>query len=183
MGEVTKVGSNVTKFQIGDQAGVGCLVGSCGSCNNCKQDLESYCPGMIWTYHGKYHDGLKNFGGYSDNLVVEEHFAVLVPDNMPLDGAAPLLCAGITVYSPLMYFGLSRAGQYLGVVGLGGLGHVAVKFAKALGMKVTVISTSPSKQKEAVERLGVDEFLVSHDQGQLQVTKLYTKCSLCKLML
>lgn len=176
MGEVTNVGCNVTKFKVGDRASVGCMVGSCGSCNNCKQDLENYCPKMIWTYNGQYHDGLKNFGGYSDKLVVDEHFAVLVPNNLPLAGAAPLVCAGITVYSPMMHYGLSDAGQHLGVVGLGGLGHLAVKFAKALGMKVTVISTSPSKQKEAVERLGVDEFLLSHDQEKLQVTR-------CKLPL
>lgn len=176
VGEVTNVGCNVTKFKVGDRASVGCMVGSCGSCNNCKQDLENYCPKMIWTYNGQYHDGLKNFGGYSDKLVVDEHFAVLVPNNLPLAGAAPLVCAGITVYSPMMHYGLSDAGQHLGVVGLGGLGHLAVKFAKALGMKVTVISTSPSKQKEAVERLGVDEFLLSHDQEKLQVTR-------CKLPL
>lgn len=117
MGEVTNVGSNVTKFKIGDRAGVGCMVGSCGSCNNCKQDLENYCPKMTWTYVGQYHDGLKNFGGYSDKLVVEEHFAVLVPNNLPLAGAAPLVCAGITVYSPMMHFGLSNSGQHLGVRG------------------------------------------------------------------
>ena len=163
VGEVTKVGHNVTKFKIGDKAGVGCMVGSCGSCENCTQDLEVYCPEMIWT--------LKTFGGYSENIVIDEHFAVLIPNSLPLHGAAPLLCAGITVYSPMMYYGLCKPGQHLGVVGLGGLGHVAVKFAKALGMKVTVISTSPSKKNEAVERLGVDSFLVSHDQEQLLVTK------------
>ncbi|XP_065629258.1 probable mannitol dehydrogenase isoform X1 [Quercus suber] len=160
VGEVTKVGHNVTKFKVGDKAGVGCMVGSCGSCENCKQDLEVYCPEMIWT--------LKTFGGYSENIVIDEHFAVLIPNSLPLHGVAPLLCAGITVYSPMMYYGLCKPGQHLGVVGLGGLGHVAVKFAKALGMKVTVISTSPSKKNEAVERLGVDSFLVSHDQEQLQ---------------
>ena len=96
---------------------------------------------------------------------------MLIPNILPLHGAAPLLCAGIMVYSPMMYFGLCRLGQHLGVVGLGGLGHVAVKFAKALGMKVTIISTSPSKKNEAVEQLGVDSFLVSHDQEQLLVTK------------
>nr|POE61447.1 putative mannitol dehydrogenase [Quercus suber] len=160
VGEVTKVGHNVTKFKIGDRAGVGCMVGSCGSCENCKQDLEVYCPEMIWT--------LKTFGGYSENIVIDEHFAVLIPNSLRLHGVAPLLCAGITVYSPMMYYGLCKPGQHLGVVGLGGLGHVAVKFAKALGMKVTVISTSPSKKNEAMERLGVDSFLVSHDQEQLQ---------------
>jgi D-arabinose 1-dehydrogenase-like Zn-dependent alcohol dehydrogenase len=171
VGEVTKVGHNVTKFKIGDKAGVGAAVGSCGSCENCKEDLESYCPKIIWTFNGQYHDGLKTYGGYSNNIVIDEHFAVLLPNTLPLHGVPPLLCAGITVYSPMMYYGLCKPGQHLGVVGLGGLGHVAVKFAKALGMKVTVISTSPTKQKEAVERFGVDSFLVSHDQEQLQVTK------------
>ena len=163
MGEVTEVGHNVTKFKIGDKVGVGCMVGLCGSCENCKQDLEVYCPEMIWI--------LKTFGGYFENIVIDEHFAVLIPNSLPLHGVAPLLCAGITVYDPMMYYGLCKPGQPLGVVGLGGLGHVAVKFAKALGMKVTVISTSPSKKNEAVERLGVGSFLVSHDQEQLQVNK------------
>uniref|UniRef100_A0A7N2MQE5 Alcohol dehydrogenase-like C-terminal domain-containing protein n=1 Tax=Quercus lobata TaxID=97700 RepID=A0A7N2MQE5_QUELO len=129
------------------------MVGSSGSCENCKQDLEVYCPEIIWI--------LKTFGGYSENIVIDEHFAVLIPNSLPLHGAAPLLCAGITVYSPMMYYGLCKPRQHLGVVGLGGLGRVAVKFAKALGMKVTVISTSPSKKNEAVERLGVDSFLVA----------------------
>ncbi|KAG2696242.1 hypothetical protein I3760_07G049000 [Carya illinoinensis] len=170
VGEVTKVGSSVKKFKIGDKAGVGCMVGSCGSCNNCKQDLENYCPKMIWTYIGYNHqDGLKTFGGYSDKFVVDEHFAVLVPNNLQLDGAAPLLCAGITVYSPMMHFGLNNPDQHLGVVGLGGLGHVAVKFAKALGMKVTVISSSPNKHKEALERLGADHFLVTSHEDQKQL--------------
>nr|XP_011457649.1 PREDICTED: probable mannitol dehydrogenase [Fragaria vesca subsp. vesca] len=126
VGEVTKVGSSVTKFKVGDKAGVGCM------------------------------------------LVVEEHFAVRIPDNLPLAGVAPMLCAGITVYSPMKHFGLFEHGKHLGVIGLGGLGHMAVKFAKAVGAKVTVISTSPNKKKEAIEQLGVDEFLISGDQQQLQ---------------
>lgn len=169
VGEVTKVGQNVTKFKVGDKAGVGCMVGSCRSCKNCQQDLENYCPKMVWTYNQQYFDGSRTFGGFSDKIVVDEHFAVRFPLDFALDGAAPLLCAGITVYSPMKYFGLAEAGMHLGVVGLGGLGHVAVKFAKAMGSKVTVISTSPSKKNEAVEKLGADEFLVSHDQDQLEV--------------
>jgi D-arabinose 1-dehydrogenase-like Zn-dependent alcohol dehydrogenase len=128
---------------------------------------------MIWTYNKHYHDGSRTFGGYSDKLVVEEHFAVQIPDNLPLEGVAPILCAGITVYSPMRHFGLFELGKHLGVVGLGGLGHMAVKFAKAVGAKVTVISTSPNKKKEAMEQLGVDDFLISHDQEQLQVVKHY----------
>ncbi|CAJ1931240.1 unnamed protein product [Sphenostylis stenocarpa] len=168
VGKVTKVGSKVTKFSVGDIAGVGGSVGSCGSCSNCSEGFYVYCPKMILTYSARYHDGTTTQGGYSDKLVVDQNFAVLIPKSMPLAGTAPLLCAGITVYSPLKYHGLTKPGLHLGVVGLGGLGHVAVKFAKAFGMHVTVISTSPSKKKEALERLGADAFLVSQDQQQLQ---------------
>ncbi|RWR74093.1 putative mannitol dehydrogenase isoform X2 [Cinnamomum micranthum f. kanehirae] len=168
VGVVTEVGKKVTKFKVGDKAGIGCMVGSCRACPSCKQDSENYCPKMILTYNAIYHDGTPTYGGYSDMIVVEEHFVVRFPDNLPLDAGAPLLCAGITVYSPLKYFGLSEPGMHLGVVGLGGLGHVAVKFAKAFGVKVSVISTSPSKEKEAIERLGADSFLVSRDPKQMQ---------------
>lgn len=168
VGIVTEVGSKVTKFKVGDKAGVGCMVGSCGSCNSCAEDLENYCPKSILTYNSDYHDGTKTYGGYSNKLVVDEHFGISFPDNLPLDAAAPLLCAGITVYSSMKYYGLSEPGMHLGIVGLGGLGHVAVKFAKALGMKVTVISTSIGKKKEATEVLGADEFLVSRDPEQMQ---------------
>lgn len=167
-GEVTEVGSKVQKFKVGDKVGVGCMVGACHSCDSCSNNLENYCPKMILTYGAKYHDGTTTYGGYSDIMVADEHFIVRIPDNLSLDGAAPLLCAGITVYSPLKYFGLDKPGLHVGVVGLGGLGHVAVKFAKALGVKVTVISTSPNKKKEAIEHLGADSFLVSRDQDQMQ---------------
>ncbi|XP_077223665.1 putative mannitol dehydrogenase [Tasmannia lanceolata] len=167
-GVVTEVGRNVTKFKVGDKGGVGCMVGACHTCDNCEKGLENYCPKIIFTYNSVYHDGTMTYGGYSDMLVINEHFVVHFPENMPLDAGAPLLCAGITVYSPLKYFGLSEPGKHLGVVGLGGLGHVAVKFAKAFGLKVTVISTSPSKEKEAIERLGADSFLVSRDPAQMQ---------------
>ncbi|KAK7366897.1 hypothetical protein VNO80_08900 [Phaseolus coccineus] len=168
VGKVTKVGSKVTKFSVGDIAGVGGSVGSCGSCSDCSEGFYVYCPKMILTYSARYHDGTVTQGGYSDNLVVDQNFAVLIPKSMPLASTAPLLCAGITVYSPLKYHGITKPGLHLGVVGLGGLGHVAVKFAKAFDMHVTVISTSPSKKKEALERLGADAFLVSRDQQQLQ---------------
>ncbi|GLU13349.1 hypothetical protein SLE2022_299870 [Rubroshorea leprosula] len=135
VGEATEVESKVTKFKVGDRVGVGCLVGSCHSCDNCTNNLENYCPKMRV---------------------------------LPLDAAAPLLCAGITVYSPLRYYGLDKPGLHVGVVGLGGLGHVAVKFAKAMGAKVTVISTSPNKKKEAIEKLGADAFLVSREKDELQ---------------
>ncbi|KAL6012669.1 hypothetical protein ACLOJK_003158 [Asimina triloba] len=168
VGVVTEVGSKVSKFKIGDQAGVGCLVGSCGSCSECKDDLENYCPAVIYTYNSVDYDNTMTYGGYSNFVVVKDHFAVHIPEGLPLDGAAPLLCAGITVYSPMVYFGLNKPGSHLGVVGLGGLGHVAVRFGKAFGMKVTVISTSPSKEKEAIEHLGADAFLVSRDEKQMQ---------------
>ncbi|KAK6923247.1 Alcohol dehydrogenase, N-terminal [Dillenia turbinata] len=168
VGVVTEVGSKVKKFKVGDRVGVGGLVGSCLSCDNCINNLESYCPTYVLTYGATYYDGTTTYGGYSDIMVASEHFVVRMPDNLPLDAAAPLLCAGITVYSPLKYFGLDKPGVHVGVVGLGGLGHVAVKFAKAFGAKVTVISTSPNKKDEAIQRLGADSFLVSHDPDQMQ---------------
>ncbi|PQP99856.1 putative mannitol dehydrogenase isoform X1 [Prunus yedoensis var. nudiflora] len=168
VGLVTEVGSNVEKFKVGDSVGVGYLVGSCQSCDSCGNNAENYCPEMIFTSGAKYHDGSTTYGGYSNIMVADEHFVVRIPDNLPLDGAAPLLCAGVTTYSPLRYFGLDKPGMHVGVVGVGGLGHVAVKFAKAMGVKVTVISTSPNKKKEAIENLGADSFLVSRDNGQMQ---------------
>ncbi|CAK9170972.1 unnamed protein product [Ilex paraguariensis] len=168
VGVVTKVGGNVKKVKVGDKVGVGCMVGSCHSCDNCANDLENYCPKMLLTYKSIYYDGTMTYGGYSDVMVCDQHFIVRWPENLPLDAGVPLLCAGITTYSPLKYFGFDKPGIHLGVVGLGGLGHVAVKFAKAFGVKVTVISTSPNKKKEAIEHLGADSFLVSRDQDQMQ---------------
>ncbi|XP_038978987.1 probable mannitol dehydrogenase [Phoenix dactylifera] len=168
VGAVTEVGSNVRKFKVGDKVGVGCLVNSCRSCDGCKQGFENYCPRMILTYNSIDADGTMTYGGYSDMVVVKEHFVMRIPDTMPLDKCAPLLCAGITVYSPLKYFGLNEPGKHLGVVGLGGLGHVAVKFAKAFGVKVTVISSSPRKEKEAIEHLGADAFMISSNPEQMQ---------------
>ncbi|KAB2602199.1 mannitol dehydrogenase [Pyrus ussuriensis x Pyrus communis] len=157
VGVVTEVGSKVQIFNVGDKVGVGCMVGSCKSCENCSDNLENYYPKSILTYGSKYYDGTTVYGGYSNIIVANEHFVVRIPDNLPLDGAAPLLCAGITTYSPLRYFGLDK------------LGHVAVKFAKAMGVKVTVISTSLNKKDEAIEHLHVDLFLVSRNEDQMQV--------------
>ncbi|ONI02581.1 hypothetical protein PRUPE_6G208200 [Prunus persica] len=168
VGEVTEVGSKVKKVKVGDKVGVGCMVGACHACDNCNNDLENYCPKMLLTYNSVYTDGTLTYGGYSDSMVANEHYIVRFPENMPLDAGAPLLCAGITVYSPLKYFGLAEPGKHVGIVGLGGLGHVGVKFAKALGAKVTVISTSPSKKDEALNQLGAHSFLVSNDQDQMQ---------------
>lgn len=168
VGVVTEVGSKVEKFKVGDKVGVGCLVGACNSCESCSDDLENYCSKLILTYNMPYHDGTRTYGGYSDTMVAPERYVVRIPDNMPLAAGAPLLCAGITVYSPLKHFGFTQPGMHIGIVGLGGLGHVAAKFAKAFGVKVTLISTSPSKKKEAIEHLGADSFLVSRDPEQMQ---------------
>ncbi|KAK6775017.1 hypothetical protein RDI58_026018 [Solanum bulbocastanum] len=167
VGVVTEVGSKVEKFKIGDNVGVGCLVGSCRKCENCDNDLENYCRDQIMTYNGVYTDGIPTYGGYSNIMVTNEHYVVHWPENLAME-AAPLLCAGITTYSPLRYYGLDKPGMHIGVVGLGGLGHMAVKFAKAFGTKVTVISTSVSKKDEVIDRLGADSFLVSRDPDQMQ---------------
>ena len=156
------------KFTVGDKVGVGCPVGACRSCDDSGNDLENHCHKMISSTGSVYHNGSPTYGGFSDVMVADEHFVVGFPDNLSLDGAAPLLCAGITVYSPLQHFGLNQSGMHIGVVGLGGLGHVTVKFAKAFGAKVTVISTSPTKKKEGIEDLGSDAFLVSREPDQMQ---------------
>jgi D-arabinose 1-dehydrogenase-like Zn-dependent alcohol dehydrogenase len=163
IGIVTKVGSEVTKFKPGDRVGVGCLVDSCMDCDACHKGLENYCPKMVWSYNSKGFDGHPTQGGYSNVMVVKEHFALKVPENLPMDAAAPLLCAGITVFSPMKHFEMEKGGKNFGVIGLGGLGHMAAKIAKSFGMNVTVISTSPNKEKEARENLHADNFLVSKD--------------------
>lgn len=166
---MTKIGNNVEKFKVGDRVGVGVIVGSCRTCEPCQQDLESYCPKMIFTYGSIDKDGTRTYGGYSDIVVVDQHFVLRFPDNLPSDAGAPLLCAGITVYSPMKYYGMTEPRKHLGVAGLGGLGHVAVKLGKAFGLKVTVISTSPKKEAEAINTLGADAFVVSSDPAQLKV--------------
>ncbi|XP_062192850.1 probable cinnamyl alcohol dehydrogenase 5 [Phragmites australis] len=167
-GVITEVGQNVTKFKAGDRVGVGCMVNSCQSCDRCNEGFENHCPGIIFTYNSVDHDGTVTYGGYSSNVVVNERFVVRFPDAMPLDKGAPLLCAGITVYSPMKYHGLDSPGKHVGVLGLGGLGHVAVKFAKAFGMKVTVISSSPGKKQEALEQLGADAFVISKNADEMK---------------
>ncbi|XP_020599070.1 probable mannitol dehydrogenase [Phalaenopsis equestris] len=168
VGIVTEIGPNVQKFKVGDKAGIGCMVGSCHSCEACDNNLENYCSKMILTYNSIDVDGTITYGGYSDMIVVNEHFVVKFPEKLAMDKAAPLLCAGITVYSPMKTFSLDEPAKHLGVVGLGGLGHVAVKFGKAFGMKVTVISTSSKKKEEAIKTLGADDFLVSSDPQLMQ---------------
>ena len=159
----------MSTFKEGDRVGVGVLVGSCKTCEPCQQDLENYCPRVIFTYNATNHDGTKTYGGYSNMIVVDQCYVLQIPDNLPGDSIAPLLCAGITLYSPVKYYGMTEPGKHLGVAGLGGLGHVAVKFGKAFGLKVTVISSFPSKQAEAVDRLEPDAFLLSSDPAQIKV--------------
>ncbi|XP_072986039.1 probable cinnamyl alcohol dehydrogenase 6 [Typha latifolia] len=167
-GVITKVGSNVSNFKVGDRVGVGCLAASCLDCEYCKDSEENYCDQVQFTYNGIFWDGSITYGGYSEMLVANQRFVVHVPDNLPLDSTAPLLCAGITVFSPMKHHGMLVAGKKLGVVGLGGLGHVAVKFGKAFGLHVTVISTSPTKEQEARDHLGADNFIFSKDGKQMK---------------
>jgi len=163
VGRVKAVGSKVTKVKVGDFAGVGCMVDSCRECSACKEDLEQYCErGATWTYNSKERNSDRlTFGGYSEAIVVEERFVVSIPSSMDLKAVAPLLCAGITTYSPLRHWKVSP-GQKVGVIGLGGLGHMGIKFAKAMGARVVMITTSPEKGKDAT-RLGADEVLLSKD--------------------
>jgi uncharacterized zinc-type alcohol dehydrogenase-like protein len=167
VGRVTRVGSAVTKFKAGDLAAVGCMVDSDGSCPECQAALEQFCPNMTGTYNSQDgHLGSVTYGGYSDSIVVKEHFVLHVPPNLNLSGAAPLLCAGITTYSPLLHWGVTK-GKKVGVVGLGGLGHMAVKFAHALGARVVVFTTSPNKKEDAL-RLGADDVVISLDADQMK---------------
>jgi alcohol dehydrogenase (NADP+) len=167
VGRVTKVGSAVTKFKPGDLAAVGCLVDSDGNCPECQAGLEQFCPHMTLTYNSPdVHLGGITYGGYSDSIVVKEHFVLHVPSNLNLAGTAPLLCAGITTYSPMRHWGVTK-GKKVGVVGLGGLGHMAVKFAHALGAHVVVFTTSPNKKEDAL-RLGADEVVVSRNTDQMR---------------
>lgn len=168
VGRVTNVGDQVTKFKQGDLAGVGCLVDSCQQCPKCKQGLEQYCDEVATqTYNGPDRiDRSITKGGYSSNIVVSENFVLRVSDKLPLEGVAPLLCAGITTYSPLRYHKVGK-GHKVAVVGLGGLGHMAVKLAVSFGAEVTMLSTSPSKQSDA-ERLGAHNFALTTDRQQLQ---------------
>lgn len=167
VGHVTAVGPKVKKFKVGDTVGVGCMVDSCLECKFCDRDEEQYCvKGNVQSYNGLDRDGkTPTFGGYSDHVVVREHFVLSIPKNLDLCAAAPLLCAGITTYSPLKYWG-AKAGTRVGVVGLGGLGHMAVKLAKAMGCVVTVFTTSASKSDDA-KKLGAHRVIMSKDAKQM----------------
>ena len=167
VGRVTKVGSAVTKYKAGDLVAVGCMVDSDRTCPHCKAGLEQFCPNMVLTFNSPdKHLGGVTYGGYSESIVVDEHFVLRLPSNLNPAGAAPLLCAGITTYSPMHHWGVGK-GQKVGVVGLGGLGHMAVKFAHALGAHVIVFSTSPNKREDAL-RLGADEVVLSRNADEMQ---------------
>lgn len=167
VGRVTKVGAGVTKFQPGDLAAIGCMVDSDGTCPECKAGLEQFCANMTLTYNfPDKHLGGVTYGGYSDSIVVDERFVLKVPGNLDLAGTAPLLCAGITTYSPMRHWGVTK-GKKVGVVGLGGLGHMAVKFAHALGAHTVVFTTSPGKKEDAL-RLGADEVVISRNADEMK---------------
>jgi uncharacterized zinc-type alcohol dehydrogenase-like protein len=167
VGRVSKVGSAVTGFKAGDFAAVGCMVDSDRTCAECQAGLEQFCPNLTLTYNfPDKHLGGVTYGGYSDSVVVDERFVLKVPSNLDLAGAAPLLCAGITTYSPMRHWGVTK-GKKCGVVGLGGLGHMGVKFAHALGAHVVVFTTSPKKKEDAL-RLGANEVVVSRNADEMK---------------
>ncbi|MDM0021839.1 NAD(P)-dependent alcohol dehydrogenase [Variovorax saccharolyticus] len=171
VGRVRQVGAEVTRFKVGDAVGVGCLVDSCQHCRSCARGLEQYCEnGFTPTYNGvDPHDGMTTFGGYSECIVVSEKFVVKVPDGLDLPGAAPLLCAGITTWSPLRHWKVGT-GSKVAVVGLGGLGHMALKLAKAMGAEVTLFTRSAGKEEDA-RRLGADRIVLSTDEVQMATVK------------
>ncbi|WP_304664979.1 NAD(P)-dependent alcohol dehydrogenase [Chryseobacterium sp. MA9] len=171
VGRITNVGSEVSKFKVGDLAGVGCIVDSCGHCDSCKHDLEQYClNGFTGTYNGKdKHLGGHTFGGYSQKVVVDSHHVLKVPENLDLAAVAPLLCAGITTWSPLKHWNVGP-GSKVAVVGLGGLGHMAIKLAKGLGAEVTLFSRTPGKTEDA-KQLGADHVVISTDEAQMDSVK------------
>ena len=167
VGHVTQVGPGVKRFKVGDKVGVGCMVDSCRECSECKQGNQQFCEaGASFTYNGKERDGVTpTQGGYSEKIVVDESFVLKVPDNLELSAVAPLLCAGITTYSPLRHWKVSK-GQKVGIIGLGGLGHMGVKFAHSFGAHTVVLTTSESKKNDAL-KLGADEIIVSKDEEQM----------------
>ncbi|MFE4362289.1 NAD(P)-dependent alcohol dehydrogenase [Kitasatospora xanthocidica] len=166
-GVVAEVGPGVTGFAVGDRVGVGCMVDSCRTCDNCRAGLEQYCDeGPVWTYNAVGKDGRPTYGGYAKTVVVDENYVVRVPEALPLDKAAPLLCAGITTYSPLRHWN-AGPGKRVAVVGLGGLGHMGVQIAHALGAEVTVLSQSLRKKDDGL-RLGADHYFATSDPATFQ---------------
>lgn len=168
IGRVTKVGEDVTKIKVGDIAGVGCLVDSCRTCNSCAQDLEQYClTGSTGTYNGvDKHLGGRTFGGYSERVIVDEHFVLKVPPHLDLAAVAPLLCAGITTWSPLRHWNVSKDSK-VAVIGLGGLGHMAIKLAKGLGAEVSLFTRSAGKEQDAFD-LGCDKVIISTTRAEMK---------------
>jgi len=167
IGRVTETGSEVTQFKKGDIVGVGCMVDSCRECSSCERGLEQYCVEPVWTYNGTdRYDQKRTYGGYSEKVLVSEAFVVHIPDAIEPAMAAPILCAGITTYSPLRYVGV-KPGDKVGVVGMGGLGHMGIKFAKAMGAEVTLFTRSESKIKEG-RRNGADHCIISTDSKQME---------------
>jgi uncharacterized zinc-type alcohol dehydrogenase-like protein len=169
VGRIVKVGSNVSKFKEGELAGIGCMVDSCQECGNCKKGYEQFCETgkTVFTYNGFEKDGkTPTYGGYSNKIVTNQNFVLHVSDKLPLEGVAPLLCAGITTYSPLRKWKIGK-GHKVAVLGLGGLGHMAVKFAVSFGAEVTVLSTSPSKEADA-KKLGAHNFCNTKDAAQVK---------------
>jgi uncharacterized zinc-type alcohol dehydrogenase-like protein len=169
-GVVTAVGANVTRFSPGDRVGVGVFVDSCGECVNCQKDLGNYClKGFVPTYNGRHYDGTPSYGGYSKHIVVHQRYVLHIPEGLSLEEAAPLLCAGITTYSPLRTWG-AGPGKKVAIIGLGGLGHMGVKHAHAMGADVTLISHSPGKKDDAM-RLGANDFLLMSDKEAMKAAK------------
>ena len=168
VGKITRVGEGVTNFKVGDLAGVGCLVDSCQECESCKQDLEQYCEnGSTGTYNGKdKYLNQQTFGGYSEKIIVDENFVLTIPENLDLKAVAPLLCAGITTWSPLKHWKV-KEGSKVAVIGLGGLGHMAIKLAKGLGAEVTLISRSPDKIQDGLD-LGADSVVISTYENEMK---------------
>lgn len=167
VGRVTNIGPGVTKYKVGDLVAVGCLVDSCKSCNNCKDDLEQYCPEWVGTYGGyDKHLDTTTHGGYSETIVVDEEFVLRVPENLDQAGIAPVLCAGITTWSPLRHWNVGKDSK-VAVVGLGGLGHMAIKLAHALGAEVTLFSRSTNKVQDGLD-LGADQVVISTDEAQME---------------
>lgn len=168
VGKITRVGAEVTTFKVGDLAGVGCLVDSCQECESCKQDLEQYCEkGSTGTYNGKdKYLNQQTFGGYSEKIIVDENFVLTIPENLDLKAVSPLLCAGITTWSPLKHWNI-KEGSKVAVIGLGGLGHMAIKLAKGLGAEVTLISRSPDKIQDGLD-LGADLVVISTYENEMK---------------
>lgn len=172
VGIVSRIGSSVTRYKVGDRVGVGCFVDSCRQCECCRKGYEQFCDkGMVQTYNSQYYDGERTMGGYSKVIVVDENYVLRIPNALPMNASAPLLCAGITLYSPLKHW-QAGPGKRVGIIGLGGLGHMGVKIGHAMGAEVTVLSQTLKKQSDG-KRLGADHFLATSDPNTFKSRKNY----------